>query len=273
MKVRFNITVLWLILPLIVSCASSHNNLNSTLWIQTSVEYQAIAKATYQTAAAKLTAALRDKHWTAALEQTENYEGLPPAVVLDIDETTLDNSPFQAESITGKSAFSNAAWDRWISMAKAEPVPGVLPFIRDAKKKGIRVIYLTNRKCNRRSDHPAPCPQEADTVRNLLYRGFPEIDPEEEMLLQNERNGWTGEKSSRRRQVAKKYRILMLIGDDLGDFLPDVKKGVSTEQRAQKAAPFDAYWGEKWFMLPNPTYGSWLRILNQPKTQHLKGYK
>ncbi len=274
MKKPQHIATFWAILTLLISCASppSQDNLNSTLWMQTAFEYRAVTIATYQTATAKLDEALQDTKWTAALEQTGEFGHLPPAVILDIDETTLDNSPFQGQLITDNRTYSPDAWDRWISKAEAAPVPGVLSFVGEAQKRGVCVIYITNRTCHRRAGDPMPCPQETDTINNLLAMGFPKIDPQQEMLLQNELSDWTGEKSSRRRQVAQKFRILMLIGDDLGDFIPNVKQGTPA-QRAQRAAPFDAYWGSRWFMLPNPTYGSWYRILNPPKSQHLKGYR
>ena len=274
MKKACNYATFLAIVTLLISCATprSHDNLNSTLWMQTAVEYRAVTIATYQTAAARLDEALMDKKWTAALEQTGAYGHLPPAVILDIDETVLDNSPFQGELIIENLTYSPDAWDQWISMAKAVPVPGAHSFIEEAKKRGIRVIYITNRKCRRRAGDPSPCPQETDTIHNLMTMGFPEIDPQEEMLLQGEQSGWTGEKSSRRRQVGQKFRILMLIGDDLGDFISNVKQG-TPEERAERAAPFDAYWGSKWFILPNPTYGSWYRILAPPKVRHLEGYR
>jgi 5'-nucleotidase (lipoprotein e(P4) family) len=267
------ILTFWITLNSLLSCASGHDNFNSTLWMQTAAEYKAITISTYKIAAAKLDEALKDNQWSAALEQTDNYGHLPPAIILDIDETVLDNSPFQGQLILDSSAYSAAAWDEWIAKAKAAAVPGACAFIREAKNKGIRVIYITNRTCSRRGNDPAPCPQELDTINNLLALGFPEINAAEEMLLQNERAGWTDEKKNRRQEIVQKYRVLMLIGDDLGDFIPHVKKEITAKKRAQLMDSFEAYWGSRWFMLPNPTYGSWHQVLTPPKVQYIKGYR
>src|SRR5215203_940023 len=76
-----------------------HENLNAVAWMQTSLEYQASAVQAYRLAARQLDEALADRSWTAAIEQTGDASKLPPAVVLDIDETVLDNSPFQARVV------------------------------------------------------------------------------------------------------------------------------------------------------------------------------
>jgi acid phosphatase len=70
--------------------------------------------------------------------------------------------------------------------------------------------------------------------------------------------------------AAKDFRILMSIGDDFGDFLPDVKKNITPEQRSALVDQYQNYWGAKWFVLANPTYGSWQTILKQPNSQYLQ---
>jgi acid phosphatase len=64
----------------------------------------------------------------------------------------------------------------------------------------------------------------------------------------------------------------MLVGDDLGDFLPDVKKNITPLQRDALVSQYESCWGRTWYMLSNPTYGSWLRVLQDPKSDHLVGY-
>src|SRR5690242_6899130 len=74
----------------------THENLNAVVWTQTAAEYRAVAKQAYRLARLQLDAALADPTWTAATEQTNVSPTLPPAIVLDLDETVLDNSAFQA---------------------------------------------------------------------------------------------------------------------------------------------------------------------------------
>src|SRR5277367_1525723 len=79
--------------------------LNAVLWMQRSVEYKANSLASFTLARLRLDQALADKTWTAApAEQTGAYQDLPPAVVVDLDETLLDNSAYQAWLVkTGKT--------------------------------------------------------------------------------------------------------------------------------------------------------------------------
>jgi acid phosphatase len=116
------------------------------------------------------------------------------------------------------------------------------------------------------------CPQEIDTIKNLEDIGFPQLDDKDLILLKNEKPDWGSEKKSRREEIAKSFRILMLIGDDLGDFLPDVKKNITPDERFKLFEQHHDKWGNKWFMLPNPAYGSWDRVISDPKAQHIRGF-
>ncbi len=112
-----------------------------------------------QTASGHLDAALADKSWTAAIEQQGAFENLAPAVVLDIDETVLDNSPYQGQVIMDGTTFTPGTWDKWIARAEAGPVRGAAEVIREAKGKGVAVIFITNRTCRARSDQGSPAPR------------------------------------------------------------------------------------------------------------------
>ncbi len=252
------------------SLFAQNDNFNATLWTQISAEFRAITLQTYKTASKNLDSALKDKKWSAELSQKEDFEDLSPCVILDIDETVLDNSLYQGQLVLDNSSYATKTWDKWIKMAKATKVKGALNFVKKAKEKGVTVFYLTNRKCIERDN--LFCPQELETIKNLERLGFPKVK-EEEILLRYEKENWGSEKLSRRQEIAKNYRVLMLFGDDLGDFLPKVKKEISPEQRFDLVETFNDYWGEKWFILPNPTYGSWLGILGKNKNEFLKGYK
>src|SRR5687767_3909483 len=79
--------------------AGPHENLNAVLWMQTALEYEATALQAYRLGQIQLDAALKEPRWTAAIEQPGDAAGLPPAVILDIDETVLDNSYYQARLV------------------------------------------------------------------------------------------------------------------------------------------------------------------------------
>ncbi len=255
---------------LLSACATQNPNLYSALWVQTAAEYRAEALETYTAAMSQLDEALLDRSWTAAVEQTGDYMGLPPAVILDIDETVLDNAPFQGQLILDKMPFDPARWDEWVAMEAATAIPGALDFVREAARRGVAVFYITNRSCAGADKDPG-CAQETHTIRNLARLGFPETPPDR-ILLKGEQPGWTSEKKSRRSAVAQRHRILMLVGDDLGDFLPDVASGIDPDQRKDLVDRYKDRWGRKWFILPNPVYGSWERVLVAPKAAHVRGF-
>src|SRR5271170_6026794 len=90
----------------VASSYPTYDNLNAILWMQTSVEYKANSIETYRGGQRALLRGLADRHSTAALEQTGNFANLPPAVVLDLDETVLDNSPFEARLVASGASWS-----------------------------------------------------------------------------------------------------------------------------------------------------------------------
>jgi len=240
--------------------AGSRDSVNAVLWVQKSREYRAVTRQIYRCAMQKVDKALVDKKWTAALEQKNDYAHLAPAVILDIDETVLDNSPYQGRLILGDASFSPDSWDCWIKEHKAKAIPGAKAFVRYATRRGIQVFYISNRQCRKRCDDSGECPQEKDTIANLESLGFPKI-PENHVLLQGEKEAWNSDKSSRRQFLSKKYRILLIMGDQLGDFISD-SLSKSEQPRGAKRDEYDSYWGSKWFILPNPAYGSWLKSLS-----------
>jgi 5'-nucleotidase (lipoprotein e(P4) family) len=118
----------------------SHELLHSLLWMRTSAEYHVLSVMTYQRARDALDRALIDTRSTASIEQTGDFQHLPPAVILDLDETVLDNSPFEARLIAQRTTFNQPMWEQWVQEASAQAVPGVLEFIAEARKKGGRLV-------------------------------------------------------------------------------------------------------------------------------------
>ena len=219
--------------------------LNATLWVQTSVEYRASARQAYELAKLRLDQALADPTWTAALEQKAVDPKARPAVILDVDETVLSNLPFEGELIRRGGNFSPALWKQWVSQAAAEPIPGALDFCNYAKRNGVTVFYVTNRKHE----------DEAGTRLNLERREFPLAEDMDVLLTKNERKAWASDKTTRRAHVASTHRILLLIGDDFNDFVSGAKTPM--KDRAALSAKHAGMWGTKWIVIPNPMYGSW----------------
>jgi acid phosphatase len=227
------------------SPGAEHPTLYSALWVQTAAEYRATTWQAYAAARAAMLRALADTTWTAAVEQEgESFGGLPLAVIVDVDETVLDNVAFQARVILAEGAFDPEAWAAWVEEAQAPPVPGAAEFLRLADSIGVTAFYVTNR------DHPL----EAATRRNLEAAGLP-VDPDVDVVLsRGEREEWTSDKSSRRAWVAERYRIVLLVGDDFNDFVP---ARLPRSERERLVGGYRDRWGEEWIILPNPIYGSW----------------
>lgn len=224
-------------------------NLDATLWVQTAPEYAAVSRSVYLAAARDLPTLVSDSATSAALEQGGDFSGLPPAVILDVDETVLDNSPYQARLLITGQPYAGDTWAEWVDERSAAPVPGALEFAEAANRLGITLFYVTNRRNS----------QEAATRANLLALGFPVREDLDVVLTRDERPEWSRAKSSRRAVVASTHRVVILVGDDLNDFV-DVD-GLTVAEREAIAEEYGNYWGTRWRMLPNPTYGSWERAL------------
>jgi acid phosphatase len=205
-------------------------------------------RAAYGRATVALDALLADRAATAALEQKGSFGSLPPAVILDVDETVLDNSRFEGEQIRrGASTFDTKHWDQWVQAARADALPGAVEFLKAARQKGVRTFFVTNRDAA----------GEGATVANLRQVGIEATA--EEVLVKGE-NGWTSDKTARRAHVAASHRVLMLCGDDLGDFVS--VQGLDVAARYAAVDSHTAWWGERWVVLPNPAYGSWERAVS-----------
>jgi len=198
--------------------------LNATLWVQASAEYRASAVQTY--AAARR--ALDD-----ALARTP---ARPPAIILDLDETALDNSRFAARQLAKGETFTfGDDWTEWVSETASEAVPGAVEFLRYAQSRGVTPFYITSRLTK----------HEAATRAMLERLGFPLPASEDTLLMRGERPEWSASsKEPRREFVKERYDVLLYLGDTGSDFPAD---------RPADAAP----WGTEWFIVPNPIYGSW----------------
>lgn len=223
--------------------------LHSTLWVQTSAEYGISTRQVYRMATNWLDKALADPQWEALTSDARAAE-MPPAIIVDVDETVLDNSGHTARMIRAREGFTVDSWRAWVREASAPAVPGAVEYLRAAADRGITVFYITNRHHD----------LEEDTRRNLVSVGCPLAADIDVVLTRQEEPSWGREKSSRRERVAERYRVLQIVGDDLADFVPLPAK-VDDERRQRLAAEHEGRWGQYWFMVPNPMYGSWEQAL------------
>jgi acid phosphatase len=226
----------------------ANDQLDAVLWTQTSIEHELIYRQVFASATRQLDAALADPAWDALPQPPRNLTGLPPAVIVDIDETLLDNVPLNARDIRNDQIYSYDRWNLWVEQARAQDLPGAVAFLQAATQRGVQVYYLTNREHS----------QVAATVKNLRLRGFPVNDAQQVLAAATptghcEKEGYG--KNCRRQWVASHARVLMLVGDSFGDFVQADSNSLAAQRQA--AAPYLAWLGQRWFLLPNPTYGKW----------------
>lgn len=217
----------------------------ATLWTQRSVEFKGNALTVYALARYRLDEALADKNWTAApAEQKGDYQNLPPAIILDVDETVLDNSRYQVWMMRANQSFSTKTWNEFCAAQVSTAVPGAVEFTRYADSKGVKVFYVTNRGVETKDD----------TRKNMEKLGFPMGGNVDTFLMQSEKPDWGSQKGTRRAVIAKDYRILLNFGDNFGDF--DDRYRGSLADRDKAFEENRARWGREWLVIANPTYGS-----------------
>ncbi len=224
-------------------------------WVKHAAEFRALSLQAYGSAERHLDEFIADTSWSA-LPGQDDAAHLPPAVILDVDETVVSNVDFQKVLVP---PFAPSKLDAWYRENEAFEIPGVSSFVAKAQAAGVEVFFVTNRPCE--PDGQSPCTQRQTTLKSLAEIGI-ETDAEH-VLLARER-GWNREKVSRRQHVAENYRVIMLFGDDLGDFIPCVRKKpyapctepATRESRKAATEAHKAYWGHGWYILPNPMHGS-----------------
>jgi len=230
---------------------------NATLWMQRAAEYRIAATQIYRLATERLASTVAAPG-SAAVEQQQTdpaaLASLPTAIIVDLDETVLDNTFYQAQRIRAGSDYDEPSWQLWMQEAAAPAISGSVEFLQAAARAGHRIFYVTNRECRVLAEYPAdPCPARTATLRNLQTLNLPNAADPGALSLRRERLEWSSSnKTVRRAWIAKTYRIVALVGDDLRDFIdrPDF------EVRQAELMPL---FGTRWFLLPNPIYGSWER--------------
>ena len=171
---------------------------------------------------------------------------MPPAVILDIDETILDNSGYQAWMTMKGTTFDPKTWNAYVNSMTSLPIPGAVEFARYADSKGVRVFYISNRTAEEEARDPeeprggsgSRSSGPVNTVlaaREQLATGAPPRGPDAP-------------------SSPRDYRVLLNVGDNFGDFV-DEYRGTEAERLAV-LEQHQARWGREWIMLANPSYGS-----------------
>ncbi len=209
---------------------NNEHMVNAALWQQHSGEARALFYQGYNIARRSLDRLL-----------DEHDGGKPPAIITDLDETALDNSPYQARAILSGKGFPHG-WTEWVMEASADALPGAVDFFKYADGLGVAIFYITNRRYDEGEKEP--------TLDNLRKLGFPQVRPERLML----QSGDESDKESRRAQVAAEYDVLLLLGDQLGDFTSQYDG--MTEQRNLVVDADRCLFGARYIAFPNPMYGA-----------------
>ena len=225
----------------------------SLYYMNKSHEYQGVTTSLYNLAYIKLKDSLTQPSESAFPEQVSNYEDLPVAVILDIDETILNTSAYAIYLEKTKQKYTAATWDTFLKQADAPAVEGAVQFIHDAQALGVHIFLVSNREESQRE-----C-----TIANIRKVGI-EIE-DSNVLLKHQEKTYTSNKYYRYAKIAKTHRIAMIIGDDLNDFFP--AEQIHYKGRQIYLKKYEAYIGNSWIFLPNPSYGSFLDVA----TEDLKG--
>jgi len=206
----------------------------AVLWQQSSGERRALSYQAFTLARMMLD---RDLRMNRRLRK-------PRAVIVDLDETILDNGLNEGMQVKNHVNFNQKDWTAWINRAEATAVPGSVEFLNYAAARGVTVFYITNRNDI----------QKQGTAANLKKLGFPNINDQTLLVQTDPKNS---SKEPRRQSVGAKYRILLLMGDDLNDFAKVFEDSKTVASRVAASDRFKNEFGNRFIVLPNPMYGNW----------------
>ena len=224
--------------PMVQATADNEYQVGAVLYMQKAGEYRALSYQAFNLARWQLDADLDKKN---VKKLPKDQQKRPRAVVVDIDETVLDNSPAQAYNIRNRQPFALKDWYAWGEMRKAKAIPGAVEFINYAVSKGVKVFFVSNRDES----------QKQATMDNLKNVGFNDISADNVLLRTTEST-----KEPRRQFILQKYRTVILMGDNLDD-LSNVFERRSVADRFGEVDKVKSDWGKRWIVLPNAMYGTW----------------
>ena len=204
------------------------------LFQQTAAEYRALCYQAFNTARMRL---------DETLKQHPHEKNL--AIITDLDETILDNSEIEAQKIKTGKEINYKDWINWLNKPDLPTVPGGVEFLQYAGSKGVQVFYISNRNVKGLQI----------TLSILQKLQLPDADTSHMLFMSNDYS-----KESRRQMVMKDYDVVMLLGDNLNDFMK-VFESRSINERLSATGSVKNDWGKKFIVLPNPVYGEWENAL------------
>jgi len=202
-------------------------------WARTSAEHRALYLQVYAMATAQV-------EREAATRAAGTW-----AVVLDADETVLDNSSYQLERARQGLPFDDESWHAWTKRREATPLPGAAAFLARVRELGGRIAIVTNRSLSECPDTEAVLQARALAHDALLCK--PEHGPSDKgPRFDAVAHGNTG-------TGLPPLEIVAFLGDNIYDF-----PGLSQAIRERDDSAFGAF-GRRFFLFPNAMYGSWER--------------
>ncbi len=209
----------------------AQQGVDATIYQNASAEGARLYEQCYELAKLRLDANLQRPH------------ELPPAVIVDVDETVLDNSPYQVTNIVHGRSYAPATWNEWTLRASAKALPGALDLLTYAATRECEVFYITNRDASEKNA----------TIKNLYEQGFPFADEAHVLTMEN----GVSDKTERRARVTKAHYVALLCGDQLRDF-DERFKDRSVDQGLPTVQAMRDTLSRYFVLLPNPMYGTWL---------------
>lgn len=206
-----------------------NGKLYAAVFQQSTAEYQALCIQAFNIATLQLDLLLKENH------------SKPLAIITDIDETFLDNSPYAVQMARKGKVFDEASWNTWTSKGSAQPLAGSLDFFNYAASKGVDIFYVTNRSQN----------DKQGTLENLKRYNFPFANETHVIVRDTESS-----KETRRQKLSETHEIAMLLGDNLSDFSVVFDKKTMA-QRLENVHENANLFGKKFIILPNTGYGDW----------------
>ena len=215
--------------PKTLNNISLNGKVFSALWQQNAGEFRALCYQAYNIAQFRID------------ENLKNLSTRPLAIITDIDETFLDNSPYAVTEAKKGKDYDPKTWTNWTAKAEAKAYPGSVNLFKYAASKNVQVFYITNRDENDR----------IGTLKNLKNLGFPFANKAHLML-----KSATSDKEARRLEVLKTYEVILYMGDNLADFSKIFNKKPQSE-RNELVDENSNQFGKRFIMLPNSGYGDW----------------
>jgi 5'-nucleotidase (lipoprotein e(P4) family) len=205
---------------------------NEIRWFRNAAEYRALARQAYQVATERLPELARGQASGAW------------AVILDADETVLDNSEYQRRRAALDSSYTESSWAMWVNERTAPAIPGAPEFTKRVQALGGRVVIVTNRAlalCDATRANLQTAQIQTDVV---LCQ--PQGESDKNPRFQRVRNGTAA-------SGVPPLTVVAWVGDNILDF-----PGLTQASRSDPAALSE--FGKRYFILPNPMYGSWQQV-------------